>query len=155
MGMHVDSGNTHFWLYLLSGRKQWRFYSSMDVINLYQAGSHFYPDVFRPQPEFFPLLKYAVLYEGVQEPGDLVFIPAGNPHGVRNLDHIHGVSMNYVDASNIWMYILDAVEEENYPAVELFTDNATFTQGLRSGQEALRWGEWKSQRWNKLSYDLL
>ena len=33
--MHVDSGGTNFWLYLLSGKKEWRFYAQDDQINLY------------------------------------------------------------------------------------------------------------------------
>lgn len=33
--MHVDSGGTNFWMYLLSGRKEWRFFDRSDMIYLY------------------------------------------------------------------------------------------------------------------------
>jgi len=154
--LHVDAGGTNFWLHLLSGRKEWRFYSRRDLINLYWKPStaHYYIDAFRPKQEFFPLLKHADLYTGIQEPGELMFIPGGNPHAVRNLKPIHGVSMNYVDASNVWMYIWTQLQEEEWGAVEMFTDNVSIPHGLRSDQQDLSWGEWKSTSWNELQFDI-
>jgi len=154
--MHIDSGGTNFWLFLFSGRKEWRFYSRDDLVNVYVSpvGPHFYPDAFHPDHDKFPLLKYAEVYTGIQEPGDLIFIPGGNPHAVRNLEHIHGVSMNYVDASNIWIYLWYSLVENNWKSYEMFTDGVTLQHGVRSDQEHLRFGEWKSTRWNNLSYDI-
>mmetsp|Transcript_10736 Transcript_10736/g.29383 ORF Transcript_10736/g.29383 Transcript_10736/m.29383 type:complete len:209 (+) Transcript_10736:2-628(+) len=150
--VHIDGGNTNFWMYLLSGRKEWRFYRRRDLINIYvRPGTpHFFPDIFRPRHDFFPLLKYAEMYEGIQEAGDLMFIPAGNPHGVRNLEPIHGVSMNYVDGSNIWLYLEEALATAQYMEFELFTDNMSIPMGMRSTQEPLSFGEWKSQRWRNI-----
>ena len=34
--MHVDSGGTNFWLYLLSGRKEWRLLRRSDMVNAYK-----------------------------------------------------------------------------------------------------------------------
>lgn len=155
--MHIDSGGTNFWLYLLSGRKEWRFYSRRDLINLYPrpSTSHFYFDIFRSSTSEFPLTKYAQLYEGVQEAAELIFIPGGNPHGVKNLEHIHGISMNYVDASNVWVYLWETLAERKWREFEIFTDNTTVPHGVRSEQEPMRFGDWKSTRWKDLAYDIL
>lgn len=154
--LHVDSGGTNFWLQLLSGKKEWRFYSRRDLINLYWKPftAHYYVDAFRPMEEFFPLLKHADLYVGIQEEGDLMFIPGGNPHAVRNLEPIHGISMNYVDASNVWTYLYTQLQEGSWEAVEMFTDHATIPHGLSSDQEDLSFGDWKSTRWTDLKYDI-
>ena len=47
------------------------------------------------------------LPRGVLHPGEVIYIPNGVPHQVRNLDDVIAVSMNYVDADNA-----DAVLEE-------------------------------------------
>jgi len=154
--MHIDGGGTNFWLYLLSGRKEWRFYSRRDLVNTYQfpAGQHFLPDVFAPDFAKFPLLRYAEMYVGIQEPGELVFIPGGNPHGVRNLEHIHGVSVNYADSSNVWIYLWHMLSQNHWSSFEMFTDGFTFPHGLRSEQQPLTFGEWKSTDWKELKYDM-
>ena len=128
--MHVDSGGTNFWLHLLSGQKEWRFYSKDDMVNLYPnpVKASFEADVFEPDLEKFPLLKYAQQYMGVQHAGELIFIPGGNPHGVRNLQDIHGISMNYVDKSNFFTYLWNQLADEtmgsaNWKAFEMFTDS--------------------------------
>jgi len=159
--MHVDSGGTNFWLHLLSGQKEWRFYSKDDMVNLYPnpVKYSFEADVFEPDFEKFPLLKYAQQYVGVQHAGELIFIPGGNPHGVRNLQDIHGISMNYVDKSNFFMYLWSQLADErmdsaNWKAFEMFTDNVSIPLGLRSDQEPLRFGDWKSTPWRDLTYDI-
>lgn len=154
--MHIDSGGTNFWLYLLSGRKEWRFFSRRDLVNVYQSplDPHFLVDAFSPDPEKFPLLRYAEMFVGVQEPGEIMFIPGGNPHAVRNLAPIHGISMNYADVSNVWVYLWHMLALADWHAFELFTDGSTFPHGVRSGQEPMRFGEWKSVKWKELAYDL-
>lgn len=153
--MHIDSGGTNFWLYLLSGRKEWRFYSRKDLINIGMrpASAHFTHDPFQPNSAKNPLAAYATEYRMFQDPGDLVFIPGGNPHAVRNLDDIHGISMNYVDLSNLHLYISERLYEDAFTAVETMTEGA-FPRGLRKDQKDLLYGEWKSVPWNTLSYDL-
>merc|ERR1712232_1216602 len=123
--MHIDSGGTNFWLHLLSGRKEWKFFSRDDLVNVYRnpVGENFFVDVFEPPDhKKFPLFRFAQLYSGVQEPGELIFIPGGNPHGVRNLEPIHGVSMNYVDASNVWLFLWHQLAESRWSSFEMFTD---------------------------------
>ena len=64
--MHVDSGGTNFWLYLLSGKKEWRFFDPWDKINLYgvPTSAHFKMDAFRPDYDKFPLYARATQYHG-------------------------------------------------------------------------------------------
>ena len=154
--MHIDSGNTHFMLHLLSGRKEWRFYAAKDLINLYMSptSSRFHYDVFRPDKEKFPLARYAEQFLGIQKEGDTIFIPAANPHAVRNLDPIHGISMNYVDASNVQLSILERIWEMQGDDVELYTDGTSIPHGLISEQPHMSFGEWKAQDWKRIKYDL-
>jgi len=155
--LHIDSGNTNFWMYLLSGKKEWRFYDRKHLINLYAKPltPHFYTDVFRPEHENLPLLKYAEVFVGIQEPGDLIYIPGGNPHGVRNLAAIHGISMNFVDASNVWLHLQKQLDNEMWREFESFTDNTSVPHGLSSTQKTLTFGEWKSRRWkDNFTFDI-
>jgi len=154
--MHIDSGNTNFWLHLLSGRKEWRIYPRHEMVNIYPdiLHAHFWNDVFNPDAQRFPLIEYAEMHQGIQEAGELVFIPGGNPHAVRNLEPIHGISMNYADTSNVGRYLLTAIGDEKFRSVEMFTDGATMPTGLRSDQEPLNFGEWKSVPWHTLKYDI-
>eukprot|EP00440_Ansanella_granifera_P018234 gb/GFBE01019801.1/.p1 GENE.gb/GFBE01019801.1/~~gb/GFBE01019801.1/.p1 ORF type:complete len:977 (+),score=204.70 gb/GFBE01019801.1/:1-2931(+) len=154
--MHIDSGNTNFILHLLSGEKEWRFYPRRHIINLYQSsqGAHFHFDVFKPDYDKYPLARYAEQWRGIQKTGDLMFIPAGNPHGVRNLADIHGVSMNYVDGSNIELSLLDNIWHLAAQKVELYTDGESIPHGLLSDQQPMRFGEWKGKDWRKVEYDI-
>merc|ERR1740121_651152 len=105
---------------------------------------HIYPDAFEYNERHFPLLKYAVRYEAIQEPGELLFVPAESPHAVQNLEPIHGLSMNYVDVSNVGFHLWETMFQEEWRRFEQFTDNVTFQHGLRSSQDHAYFGEWKS-----------
>eukprot|EP00929_Paragymnodinium_shiwhaense_P120691 TRINITY_DN92713_c0_g1_i1.p1 TRINITY_DN92713_c0_g1~~TRINITY_DN92713_c0_g1_i1.p1 ORF type:complete len:990 (+),score=195.39 TRINITY_DN92713_c0_g1_i1:41-3010(+) len=154
--MHIDSGGTNFWLYLYSGKKEWRFFSRFDFLNLCPKtrSAHFHVDVFRPDVDLCPLFEYAEMFQGIQGPGELFFIPGGNPHGVRNLEDIHGISMNYVDASNVDLYLYEMIHSRSWKSIEMFTDGTTFPHGLQQNQTDLSFGEWKSANWRNLHYDL-
>lgn len=153
--MHIDSGGTNFWMYLLEGEKEWRFYDRHDVLELYpKPGSqHFFFDIFRPDSEDMPLSLNARMYKGIQRPGDLIFIPGGCPHGVRNHDDIIGVSMNYLDVSNEWLYLWKQLVEHDFRDYELYS-NPKFPRGLRRNQKDLTFGEFKSQHWYSQLDDL-
>lgn len=70
------------------------------------------------------------------------------------MDHIHGVSMNYVDLSNVELSILESVWDNEGDKVELYTDGKSIPHGILSNQSALRFGEWKAKDWKKESFDL-
>ena len=145
--LHVDSGATNFWMYLMSGKKLWRFWDREQLFNLYHKPftAHFRFRAFDVDLSRNPLLADAPMYEVVQEPGDLVFVPANSPHAVHNLDDITALSMNYVDSTNLWLYLADLVKDEAWEEIEMFdVDTAPF--GLVKSQKDLSFGEFKSQR---------
>ena len=145
--LHVDSGATNFWMYLMSGKKLWRFWDREQTFNLYHKPftAHFRFRSFDVDLKRNPLLADAPMYEVVQEPGDLVFVPANSPHAVHNMDDITALSMNYVDATNLWLYLAGLVEDEAWEELEMFdVDVAPF--GLVKGQKDVSFGEFKSQR---------
>merc|ERR1711995_238629 len=44
---------------------------------------------------------HASHWEAVMQPGELIFVPAGCPHQVVNLEPTVAVAMNFVDAGNV------------------------------------------------------
>jgi len=94
------------------------------------------------------------MYTAMQETGDLIFIPGGNPHGVRNVEDIHGVSMNYVDASNVWHFLMTSLRDDDWRSFEQFTNGQSVPHGMLSSQQAMQFGEWKSTAWKHLVYDI-
>ena len=113
----------------------------------------FEPDIFNPDFKKYPLLSKSNMYHTIQNPGDLVFIPGSCPHAVRNLDNIHGISMNYVDASNFYLHLYVLLQDRKFREFELFT-NSNFKQGLSSQMENLPFGAFKSMDWNLVEMDL-
>eukprot|EP00941_MAST-03F_sp_MAST-3F-sp1_P000137 g137.t1 len=152
--MHVDSGATNFWLYLLSGKKEWVLYDRDEIpmLNSVRYTPRFEVNAFTSSVEDFPLLRHTNKWHGMQYPGDLVFIPAGCPHAVRNLDNIHGLSMNYVDASNIWQHLQDRLTKSAFANFETMVDS-DFPKGYLKNMSHMTWGEFKSTDWRNLPAD--
>jgi len=74
--LHVDSGGTNFWMYLIEGQKEWRFYDLAGHLDLYSDGMSKYDvDPFNPDVEKHPLLAAVPMYHTIQNPNELVFIP--------------------------------------------------------------------------------
>ena len=64
--LHVDSGATNFWMYLMTGRKKWRFWDREQAFNLYLKPpntQHFRFRAFDVDLERNPLLADAPMYE--------------------------------------------------------------------------------------------
>lgn len=146
--LHIDSGGTGFWMYLIEGKKEWRFYDRLEKHLLYANpfGPNFYFDPFELDYARHPLAKRTNMYRNFQHPGELVFIPAGCPHAVRNHDDIIGISMNFVDVSNEFLYKWEALFSDDLRDYELYA-SSDFPRGLRSDQSDLTLGEFKSQEW--------
>jgi hypothetical protein len=98
--LHVDTFGSNFWMFLIHGRKKWRFYSPDDLCAL----SPMFPSSFEP---VFSLSEEEIertgiqYYEVILNPGELIFVPSGSPHSVVNLDGTVAISCNYIDESNI------------------------------------------------------
>eukprot|EP01102_Stenamoeba_stenopodia_P002978 TRINITY_DN12912_c0_g1_i1.p1 TRINITY_DN12912_c0_g1~~TRINITY_DN12912_c0_g1_i1.p1 ORF type:complete len:515 (+),score=96.13 TRINITY_DN12912_c0_g1_i1:325-1869(+) len=110
-GLHIDAYGSNFWMLMIEGHKQWRFFDPSESPLLYPnfASNNFYPDVYFPDYAKYPLLALTSAYDCVLEPGDLLFVPAGTPHQVRNLDDTIAISGNYIDKS-----CLDLALKETY-----------------------------------------
>jgi hypothetical protein len=119
---------------LLNGTKRWRFFDRTDMSLLYYNTLH---NSFAVDPERWdrsagthngalpagtgatvdgdvdatPLFVLATMRECVLQEGELLFVPAGSPHQVHNLDHTIAIAGNYVDESNAELAIERAAEE--------------------------------------------
>ena len=141
--LHIDSGATGFFMYLIEGRKRWMVYSRDERVHLYERIDDYsvYPDVLGMgkddlSDEFltrrFPLLHRAEsAYEIIQEPGQLVYIPPGCPHAVENLDDIIGLAMNMVPLDGVANHFQEQIQNKaefgNFDMAMdylLFEDNA-------------------------------
>jgi hypothetical protein len=149
--MHVDSGGTNFMLHLLSGSKEWRVFDRDEIPLLYphDRGPRFRVDPFRSTAEEFPLLRHATARSAVQRPGETVFIPAGSPHAVRNLEDIHALSSNYVDGSNYWLHLWECVMEGEWEQVERLA-SPDFPRGWLVDRRDQTWGEFTGRDWSSV-----
>mmetsp|Transcript_18566 Transcript_18566/g.28186 ORF Transcript_18566/g.28186 Transcript_18566/m.28186 type:complete len:492 (+) Transcript_18566:75-1550(+) len=102
-GLHADGGRSRFWTRQLSGRKLWRISPPSQYDKLYPTKKRFHsPTIFQAsiiEPDFVahPKLDKAIVYETILEPGDILFVPGGWAHEVRNLEDAIMIGQNYHD----------------------------------------------------------
>ncbi|XP_041363536.1 bifunctional arginine demethylase and lysyl-hydroxylase JMJD6-like isoform X2 [Gigantopelta aegis] len=110
--LHVDTFGSNFWMALFQGRKKWILYPAEEQCLLYpqllqSMDPTFEVDVTKPDLDRFPLLSLTHPVQCILQPGDLLFVPAGCPHHITNLETSVAISANFVDSSNF-----DCVVEE-------------------------------------------
>ncbi|XP_074649165.1 bifunctional arginine demethylase and lysyl-hydroxylase JMJD6-like [Tubulanus polymorphus] len=110
--LHVDAFGSNFWMALFQGKKRWVFFSKDDLPYLYPDYTHSMDPVFSvdlSEPDFdkYPLLRLTKPMECILQEGDVLFVPAGCPHRVENLEKSIAISANFVDKSNF-----DSVKKE-------------------------------------------
>ncbi|ETV89657.1 hypothetical protein, variant, partial [Aphanomyces astaci] len=120
---HVDSFGSNFWMALVQGRKRWRLVHPNDMHLLYPTWHAGSADVVygvdlastdeSKGDSLYPLFRHARVWECVLEAGDILFVPAGTPHFVQNLEHTVAVSSNYIDATN-WTQASSALKHQAY-----------------------------------------
>lgn len=113
--LHKDTYATHFWMRMVQGTKRWRIYPVSDTPFLYR---NYFTDTFlwngfEQDLEQMPLGGMASAWEAVLSPGQLIIVPGGSPHEVRNLDDTLSVAGNYVD----WFNLEEAVDDVAMVAV--------------------------------------
>jgi arginase family enzyme len=96
---HIDVGNTSAWLYVARGSKHWRFVHNDDTAACGKLGQ--WADLFAPDLARFKSMENIRGFELVQEPGELVWVPSGCLHAVRNLEPTIALTHNYVDLTNL------------------------------------------------------
>ena len=106
-GLHIDVGETHFWMSCVHGRKRWRLVGPADtpelcphsILELNPRFLRSLDELARDSIGQYP--RSVPVFEGELNAGELIFVPAGWAHEVCNLDHAVAVSANFVDASNL------------------------------------------------------
>lgn len=145
--LHIDTLGTNFFMSLMQGKKHWRFFNKADRFLLYEnrLTRSFEVDAFHPDPHRFPLVSRVKRgYECVLEAGETLFVPAGSPHQVQNTEPSIGVSMNYVDATNL-EYALE--EMSNHPGMEklyIKLKDENYERRLTPDQKDLLWKDFKT-----------
>lgn len=142
--VHVDSGATGFFMYLVSGRKRWVVFEHSARPFLYERldDSSFIADVLAlnlnnetnyRMDESYPLLRRGMEggYEFIQEAGQLVYIPPNSPHAVENLDDIVGLSMNFVPRAGVASRLHDLMTDskQEFDDVEIMLRYLMFEGG--------------------------
>jgi len=97
-GLHVDAFGSHFWMFLISGKKKWTFYSPEDCGSLNPKFYNSLDPIFRPSQDQLDAL---ICYSVELEPGQLLFVPSGSPHRVENMQDTVAVSGNFVNDTNL------------------------------------------------------
>jgi len=99
-GLHVDGGNSSFWMLLARGRKRWRIVDAKDVKYLGPREIHdairLGADLFEPDFHEFPGLAQIDIWEADMRPGDLIIVPGGSAHQVQNLAPSLAIAGNYI-----------------------------------------------------------
>lgn len=103
--LHVDAFGSNFWMALFQGKKRWIFFPKSDVPYLYPEYDHsldpvFDVDLSKPDMDKYQLLQLTTPVECILQPGEMLFVPAGCPHRVENLEPSLAISSNFVDKSN-------------------------------------------------------
>lgn len=119
-GVHVDPLYTHAWVYLVQGLKRWIFLPSnlsRDELRALGVGE---PQL--PSAQWFARYrdKAAALpgtVELVQRPGELVYVPAGRPHAVLNLEWSYALTHNYAVLSDACVLSTSMEEPEFFDAL--------------------------------------
>eukprot|EP00746_Dinoflagellata_sp_MGD_P067095 gnl/MRDRNA2_/MRDRNA2_27711_c0_seq1.p1 gnl/MRDRNA2_/MRDRNA2_27711_c0~~gnl/MRDRNA2_/MRDRNA2_27711_c0_seq1.p1 ORF type:complete len:628 (+),score=111.25 gnl/MRDRNA2_/MRDRNA2_27711_c0_seq1:83-1966(+) len=108
-GLHIDRFESHFWQAVVAGQKQWRVFAipqSWRKTLLYEhvglGTLPVAPDDDEERLARYPLSRVAAQYQVDFEvhAGEMVFIPGGTAHSVRNPQKSLAFSMNYMDHTN-------------------------------------------------------
>jgi Cupin-like domain len=161
--LHIDSGASGFFMYLVSGRKRWIVYNPTERVHVYETidEATFYPDVLamgkdEEWDQFlsdrFPLLHRAEgAYEMIQEPGQLVYIPPSCPHAVQNLEDTIGVALNLVPRDGVANHLHEQIHgwakfgEFDLAMNYLMFEDTAYRPVATKDPLYTTWAEYKSQ----------
>eukprot|EP01104_Vermistella_antarctica_P015670 TRINITY_DN5198_c0_g1_i1.p1 TRINITY_DN5198_c0_g1~~TRINITY_DN5198_c0_g1_i1.p1 ORF type:complete len:708 (+),score=194.45 TRINITY_DN5198_c0_g1_i1:84-2126(+) len=144
--LHIDSFYSHFWMFLFSGEKHWRFFPHEERMFLSEEREklHFATDALNPDLEKFPLLGLTHPFDANLRAGEMLFVPAGCPHQVYNNEDTVAISGNYVDSSNLEGSI-EELENMNYWDYANEWKKPEFPKEVSWDQPDLSWSEYKNQ----------
>ncbi|ELR25075.1 jumonji domain containing 6, putative [Acanthamoeba castellanii str. Neff] len=90
--LHTEPDGGSTWLALLSGRKRWLVFPQDADITTFP---NYHEDM--SAHEFFS----QVMWEGVQEPGEILYVPSGCAHVVLTLDASVAISVDFINDTNL------------------------------------------------------
>lgn len=99
--LHIDAYGMQGWLYLAGGHKRWTLYHPQHVPLLYDVPLRQFLDARAWDRERLPLAPLAEALETSQDPGDLVYFPAGWPHQVATPTPSWGFGGSLLNAEQI------------------------------------------------------
>ncbi len=113
-GLHIDPLGTHAWVTLIEGAKRWVLFpygTDKSIIGMQEPqipsaiwfSSDWYQNALDAVPGAIEILQY---------PGETVYVPAGWPHLVLNLEFSTAITHNYATEYPSFSRILHATEEE-------------------------------------------
>uniref|UniRef100_A0AC35U0N6 JmjC domain-containing protein n=1 Tax=Rhabditophanes sp. KR3021 TaxID=114890 RepID=A0AC35U0N6_9BILA len=94
---HCDVLESYSWSANICGKKQWFFVPKGKEVLFSVNKFEFVSDI----RDLKHLWKEAGVYEVIQNPGEVMFVPSGTYHQVHNLDLTVSINHNFVNASNI------------------------------------------------------
>lgn len=111
--VYQDTLQTNFWMFMCFGRKRWRLVSRDDLSLLHprylcDLNPVFPADLNAFQDGQSGKPRQLTIHEINLEADDLIFVPAGWPHQVDNLETSVAMSANFIDASNVQRCIEEA-----------------------------------------------
>ncbi|XP_060556292.1 bifunctional arginine demethylase and lysyl-hydroxylase JMJD6-like, partial [Ruditapes philippinarum] len=160
--LHMDAFGSNFWMALFKGSKRWVFFDKEDVALLYPVFGNpwstdpvFEVDLQKPDLKHHPLLSLTQPIECILQPGELLFVPAGCPHRVENLETSLAISGNYVDLSNFDLVkeelkVTSLIDERSSELLKQFSD-PDFKSNMCSDIDHLCWEKFKS--WTAEDYE--
>lgn len=96
---HTNIMGSHSWHILVQGRKKWRIAHPMDKYLLSHESGGRTANLWSPDPQVFPLAKFARIYEVIQNPGESLFIPSDAVYSDIAEEASFGFQLNFVDES--------------------------------------------------------
>ena len=129
---HVDILDTSSWSWSLTGRKRWQMWAPAHAHLLLDrwggAPARWPRDA---SPALWPRAAAAPCLEFISHPGEVVFVPSGWWHSVRNEDDALSVSCNWLNASNALHCSRVAAGDE--AEAQRLCDSFYFIAGRRCG----------------------
>jgi hypothetical protein len=151
--LHVDAFGSNFWMALFQGRKRWTFFPPEDLPLLYplfpdSTDAVFQVDLSQPDLSLHPLLSLSHPTQVTLSPGELLFVPAGSPHRVENLEPSLAISANFVDSSNLDGVLrelrVNGLRDPRAQALLEAIEGPEFRGEMDYGQNDLPWNEFKT-----------
>ncbi|KAL4239714.1 hypothetical protein ACF0H5_000518 [Mactra antiquata] len=160
--LHVDAFGSNFWMALFEGKKRWIFFKREDTPLLYPIyGQQWSTDVIfdvnisSPQLKQHPLYTLTQPMECILQPGEVLFVPAGCPHHVENLETSLAISGNFVDLSNFSLVkeelsVNSLIDERSAELYKHLSDN-DFKSNMFKDLDHLPWKQYKT--WPPTNYE--